>query len=184
MKLEKTTEVLSRKKITTKDRLMVGSVIVISLGMMWWIGCFKLPTSVVDLWGLLGLVLVTTVVHEWIHVLFFQCFGKGKAKTRVIRDRKLRALMVYQSNPNVVYTKKQTVWILLAPFLIITLVSLGLERSMIDLWYLRTNMMINIIGSSLDLALIIKLYRDYPTQQTLTYHYVEGEGVEMHLSSH
>lgn len=45
-------------------------------------------------------------------------------------------------------------------------------------------MMINIIGSSLDLALIIKLYRDYPTQQTLTYHYVEGEGVEMHLSSH
>lgn len=60
----------------------------------------------------------------------------------------------------------------------------GCFKFPIDPWYLRTNMMINIIGSSLDLALIIKLYRDYPTQQTLTYHYVEGEGVEMHLSSH
>lgn len=182
--MEKTIAVLNRKKITIKDKLMVGSVIVISLGIMWRIGCFKLPTSVVELWGLLGLVLVTTVVHEWIHVLFFQWFGKGEAKTKVIRDRKLRALMVYQSNPNVVYTKKQTVWILLAPFSIITLISLALEWSTMDSWYLRTNMMINIIGSSLDLALIIKLYRDYPTQQTLTYHYVEDEGVEMHLSSH
>lgn len=182
--MEKTNEVLNRKKITTKDKLMVGSVIVFSLGMMWGIGCFKFPTSVVDLWGLLGLVLVTTIGHEWIHVLFFQWFGKGEAKTKVIRNRKLRALMVYQSNPNVVYTKNQTVWILLAPFLIITLVSLGLEWSMIDPWYVRTNMMINIIGSSLDLALIIKLYRDYPLYNRVAYHYVEGEGVEMHLSSH
>lgn len=174
---------INRKSINNHDKLNLIMIILNFLLIGWWIGCFRLPSSLLELFILLIVIILTTVFHEWLHVVMFKWFGKGEARTKVLRDKKLRALMIYQSNPNVVYTKRETLWILLTPFLLITLLSLIFMMIDSIYWMVSMNMILNALGSCLDIALCLKMYRDYPKYQSVSYVYEAGEGVSMVLKT-
>jgi hypothetical protein len=102
-------------------------------------------------------ILFVFLVHEWIHVFFFILFGKGKAKIKVKRERKIGAVIMHQVNEEVFYSRIQMIIILLAPLVFLTILLAGL-MCWIGLPYLfYVNILLNVLGSSVDLYLTFRL---------------------------
>ena len=70
------------------------------------------------------IVIATFIFHEYIHIFFFKVFSKGKANIRVTREKDLGAVIMYQENKEVLYSKYQSIIILVAPLIIITILSI------------------------------------------------------------
>lgn len=127
-------------------------------------------------------VMITFVFHEYIHIFFFKILSNGKANIKVIRERDLGAVIVYQENKKVLYSKYQTIIVLIAPLVIITILSIPLiNHSLISL-VIKTNMYLNIVGSSIDCALIFKLIRKYNNSIKINYDYENDIGVIMNIN--
>ncbi|NQN68026.1 DUF3267 domain-containing protein [Streptococcus suis] len=73
-------------------------------------------------------LLMLTIIHEWIHGLFFKIFCP---KNPVKYGIKWKSGMAYAISPNSLYNRFQTVVIALAPFV---LISLGLTASAMFGW--------------------------------------------------
>ncbi|HFI2447783.1 TPA: DUF3267 domain-containing protein [Streptococcus suis] len=76
----------------------------------------------------LFVLLMLTIIHEWIHGLFFKIFCP---KNPVKYGIKWKTGMAYAISPNSLYNRFQTVIIALAPFV---LISLGLTASAMFGW--------------------------------------------------
>jgi hypothetical protein len=115
------------------------------------------PSHLIEILMTVPTVLFVFLIHEWIHVFFFILFGKGKAKIKVKRERKIGAVIMHQVNEDVFYSRIQMIIILLAPFILLTILLTGL-MFWIHLPYLfYVNILLNVLGSSVDLYLTTKL---------------------------
>lgn len=172
---------INRKKITPLDFLSAG-VIILSCIIYTYI--FLKDNSIESLLDLSIIFLpiivtLTLVIHEYIHVIFFKVFGKGKAKIKVIRDKNMKAIIMYQSNKDVFYNKTQTILILLSPLFIITAFSLLLLVFFNSNLLIRMNMILNILGSIIDFAVSMRLLIKLPKDIKINYSYNNDSGVIM-----
>lgn len=103
------------------------------------------------------LVVFTLFIHESIHILFFKLFGK-EATIKIINDN-FKNIYVYQSNKNVYYTRLQTIVILLAPLILISIATLIILHFSNETIFvpISVNGVINAMGAMTDIVLSIKL---------------------------
>lgn len=126
-------------------------------------------------------VIATFVFHEYIHIFFFKVFSNGKANIRVIREKDLGAVIMYQENKEVLYSKYQSIIILIAPLIIITILSIPfLNLSYIGL-VIKVNMYLNIVGSSVDSTIIFRLLKE-KNNIKINYDYDKEIGVIMNIN--
>ena len=124
-------------------------------------------------------VIATFVFHEYIHIFFFKVFSNGKANIRVIREKDLGAVIMYQENKEVLYSKYQSIIILIAPLIIITILSIPfLNLSYIGL-VIKVNMYLNIVGSSVDSTIIFRLLKE---KNNIKINYDKEIGVIMNIN--
>lgn len=154
----KITKIISKDNIEKKYVIVVTALILLALISAISTGYINFLEVDIKVIFLPAFVIGTLITHELIHISLFEIFSKGKADVEVLVDRALGAIVVYQKNKNVFYNKLQTIIILLAPVIIITLISLirieiNPEWSMV----LKVNMLLNILGSLTDIVLSLKL---------------------------
>ena len=107
------------------------------------------------------IIIITTFIHEYIHVFFFKLFGNGQADIKIMRNKDVKGIIVFQQNKNVKYNLNQILIILLAPLIMITIMSIILsfiDSRDINL-IIGTNMWLNCIGSTTDVVLSFKRYK-------------------------
>lgn len=126
-------------------------------------------------------VVATFIFHEYIHIFFFKVLSGGNADIKVIKEKDLGAVIMYQQNKDVLYTRLQTVIILVAPLVLITLLSIPLLNLGALGLIFKANMYLNIMGSSIDCALIFKLLRKYDGNIKVNYEYEQSNGVIMNI---
>lgn len=170
-------------KDNIERKYVIGIIVFMSL---MWIGSFVigyLNMEKLDLKVLYLpiLVIVTLVIHEYIHIVLFKVFGKGSADIEIKRDKKLGAIVVHQKNKEVLYNKKETIIILLMPAILITVASL-IKISLFPSWemILKVNMLLNIIGSSIDIVTSYKLLQ-HKDDIMINYDFIEGKGMRMNI---
>lgn len=122
-------------------------------------------------------LIITLFIHEIIHIIGFKAFGKGQAKIRVRRDKKAGAIVIQQVNENVFYSKKETMIILLAPLVLITLISIPLLFIPKITFIVYLNCILNSIGSSIDMYVSLKLLRSF--NNDIKIQYSNGDIVNM-----
>lgn len=122
-------------------------------------------------------VVITLIIHELIHIIFFKIFGKNKARIKVLRDKTLKAIMIYQENKDVFYTKFQTITILLMPLIIITIISSILLFFMPNSLIIKVNMILNILGNVIDIVITTRLLIHVPNNISINYTYEQKYGV-------
>lgn len=113
--------------------------------------------NVFEIISIIPIMLLLLVVHELIHVGLFILFGNGKAKIRVSINKKYRAIVVKQINKEVFYNKKETILILISPLLTLSIVLFLLMFVVNMPLLLCSNLIINALGSSIDLYISVKL---------------------------
>lgn len=107
-------------------------------------------------------VIITLIIHESIHIVFFKIFNK-KSKIKIINNH-FKQIFMYQSNKEIYYNKYQTIIILLAPLILISLISFIIMNLItIKSFYLLffINAIINAMGSVTDLISSLKLFIKY-----------------------
>lgn len=108
------------------------------------------------------LVIFTIIIHELIHIFFFKLFSHGIAVIVPTWDKNLGAIVLKQTNQSIYYGKLQTLIILLSPLIIITFISVILTMVTSAKLIIFVNCILNIIGSSTDMYISIKLAFKYP----------------------
>lgn len=152
---------ISKKSISKFDIFLVLLFNLFSLGICFII--FKPSLYDLDVWFLtLPVVLIiTTVIHEYIHILFFKLFGQGKADIKITRSKEVKGIIVLQRNKAVKYSLNQILIILLSPLILISIISILIaliapENIKI---LIGVNMWLNCVASSTDVVLSFKRYR-------------------------
>lgn len=118
MKLYKELNILEDKKLYNKINLCSIAILIITtvavlVAHTIIIGEVRLFFSLSTLVWVLGVTLVSLPIHEFIHGIFFKAFStSGKVKYGFTKG------MLYATNPGQVYTKRQFMIIILAPFVI------------------------------------------------------------------
>lgn len=88
---------------------------------------------------------------------------------------------MYQENKEVLYSKYQSIIILIAPLIIITILSIPfLNLSYIGL-VIKVNMYLNIVGSSVDSTIIFRLLKE-KNNIKINYDYDKEIGVIMNIN--
>lgn len=136
--------------------------------------------SLIEILPLPIVVLGTTVLHEYIHVLFFNLFSKGRAAVRPTWEKSLGAIVLRQTNPNVSYGKLSTVIILLSPLVVLTVASCILAALVEFKLLVFINCVLNSIGSSTDLYISTKLIFKYPNNIKIIHKTGELSGIEIY----
>lgn len=169
---------INKRTITLNDKLFALCYILLTLSSVFLIDMKFSDLTPVFLF--LPIVVVCTFIfHELIHVFFFIFFDE-RAKICVIRDRDLKACIMYQSNSDVNYSKKQTLIILLAPCLLITAMSVAMIPHS-GIWNLTftVNMVLNCIGSVTDFVIAHRLIKIKQRDIRISYCYDKNIGVSM-----
>lgn len=125
-------------------------------------------------------VAITLILHEAIHVMFFKIFGKGQAKIRVKVEREMGAIAIQQMNPDVLYTKNETICMLLAPFVFITIISIPLLSISYFAPIIYLNCMLNSIGSSIDIYITLRLLMSFKGNLRIQYNNGNNTGMKIY----
>lgn len=172
---------ISKKNISKIDICIVIIFNIISI--LLFILLFKPSLNNLDFYFLTlpVVMIITTVIHEYIHVIFFKLFGKGKAHIKIMRNKDIKGIVVLQQNKDVKYSLNQILIILLSPLIIITVISLLLSVIALDNINLiiGTNMWLNCIGSTTDVVLSFKRYKE--GEGATNFEYTKEEGVVMNI---
>lgn len=158
----------------------IFSVIIVSLFCLIWtfkFGNIKREYINLAFFTLPIIVIITLTIHELIHILFFKLFGKKKAKIKVLRDKDLKAIVIYQHNKDVFYSKLQTITVLLMPLILITMVSIVLLFFIPNSLIIKFNMILNVFGSVIDMAITVRLLIYAPKGIKINYTYEKECGV-------
>lgn len=114
--------------------------------------------------------LVVFIVHELIHMAFFIIFGKNKAKVKLVKEKKLNAFVVKQLNPNVYYSKLQTIIILLAPLVLINSILFTLlMKTNLSMLIIYANIFANTLASCIDCYVSLKLMLKFDNEILINY---------------
>jgi Protein of unknown function (DUF3267). len=125
-------------------------------------------------------VIITLIVHEAIHISAFKLLGNGQAKIRVRRDKRAGAIVIQQMNSELFYDKKATIVILLAPFVILTIVSVIMLMYIPYPLVIYINCILNAIGSSIDMYVSLRLIFSFPKDVKIKYNNGEEVGMEIY----
>lgn len=101
------------------------------------------------------------IIHELIHMLLFIYFGKGEAKIKVSKEKKYGAIVMHQVNEDVYYTRREILIILLAPLVLLSIVLFFLMNIINMPFLLYFNLILNVLGSSIDFYISIYLLFKY-----------------------
>lgn len=118
MQLYKELNILEDKKLYNKINLFSLAILVITtvavlLTHLIISGDLRLSFSIFSYFWILGIYLISLLIHELIHGIFFKIFSKSaKVKYGFAKG------MFYASNPGEIYTKRQFIIIVLAPFVL------------------------------------------------------------------
>lgn len=129
-------------------------------------------------------VIVTLIIHESIHILFFKIFNKN-SKIKIINNH-FKQIFMYQSNENVYYNKFQTIIILLSPLIFISIISFILINCIpFDniVLLIAMNMIINAMGSVTDVISSINLLTKYFNKKIFIKYELKNDGVNMIILS-
>ncbi|MCC0672194.1 MULTISPECIES: DUF3267 domain-containing protein [unclassified Clostridioides] len=136
-----------------------------------------------SLFYFITIVIGTVIIHELIHILFFNFFSNGKAKIKIKYDKHIGSIVIYQSNEVILYNKIQTIIILLAPLVLITIISffcIFYFKTISEI--LKINLVLNSMGSTGDFILSSKLFHNYISKNILiNYSYSSQEGTIMNI---
>ncbi|HBG8471525.1 TPA: DUF3267 domain-containing protein [Clostridioides difficile] len=136
-----------------------------------------------SLFYFIAIVVSTVIVHELIHILFFNFFSKGKAKIKIKYDKHIGSIVIYQSNKVILYNKIQTIIILLAPLLSIAIISffcIFYFKAISEI--LKINLILNSMGSTGDFIISSKLFHNYISKNILiNYSYSSHKGTIMNI---
>lgn len=172
---------ISKKNISKIDICIVIIFNIISI--LLFILLFKPSLNNLDFYFLTlpVVMIITTVIHEYIHIIFFKLFGKGKANIKIMRNKDIKGIVVLQQNKDVKYSLNQILIILLSPLIIITVISLLLSVTALDNINLiiGTNMWLNCIGSTTDVVLSFKRYKE--GEGATNFEYTKEEGIVMNI---
>ncbi|MBP1308818.1 hypothetical protein JOD82_001838 [Paenibacillus sp. 1182] len=102
-------------------------------------------------------MLIAFVIHECIHIAFFKLFGKGKARMKVSREKSVGAVVMHQVNEEVFYKRWEMITILLSPLILLSLFFFGLHLYISMPFLIVVNIVLNAIGSSVDVYASLKL---------------------------
>ncbi|MDF2880210.1 MAG: hypothetical protein K0R54_767 [Clostridiaceae bacterium] len=108
------------------------------------------------------LLIIHLIIHESIHAYLFNIYGNGKANIKFVY--KDGALITFQSNREVIYSKNQITIILIAPYILVNLLFtiLGIRfYSLNQISFIIV--LLNSFGSSIDFYLCVKLWFQYGT---------------------
>lgn len=107
-------EVVNKLNILSVPLIVIFGALFAGLGYLIK-GNFEFDFSVYNFVLILGIYLLSILVHELIHGLFFKIFNKnGKVKFGTKNG------LVYATSPNSLYSKKQFYIIVLAPFVVLS----------------------------------------------------------------
>lgn len=76
----------------------------------------SVPITALGLFSFFITLVLTFFLHEWIHGIFFKVFAPGSKVQYGFKSG-----MLYAANPGTKYNKQQFTWIVIMPFVIITL---------------------------------------------------------------
>ncbi|MFF2531620.1 DUF3267 domain-containing protein [Brevibacillus sp. NPDC058079] len=102
-------------------------------------------------------MLLSFVIHEYIHVGFFLLFGRGKARIKVSREKSVGAVVIHQVNEKVYYKRWEMLVILLSPLVILTSGFLLMFPLISMPFLLFANIALNAMGSSIDMYVSFQL---------------------------
>lgn len=125
-------------------------------------------------------VVITLIIHEAIHIIAFKYFGHGQAKIRVRRDKRAGAIVIQQMNSELFYDKRATIAILLAPFVILTIVSVIMLMYIPYPLVIYINCVLNAVGSSIDMYVSLRLIFCFPNDVKIKYNNGEEVGMEIY----
>lgn len=125
-------------------------------------------------------VVFTVVIHECIHIFTFKYFGRGQARIRIRRDKKLGAIVIQQTNSLVYYNKIETLFILLSPLVLITFLSVIFILYNKYPLMVYINCMMNSFGSSIDMYISLRLVMNFPKDIKIQYNNGEEVGMEIY----
>lgn len=172
---------ISKKSISKIDIFI--AIIFNILSLILFIVFFKPSLNNLDFYFLTLplIIIITTFIHEYIHVFFFKLFGNGQADIKIMRNKDVKGIIVFQQNKNVKYNLNQILIILLAPLVMITIISIILSfiASMNVNLIIGTNMWLNCIGSTTDVVLSFKRYKQ--GEGNTYFDYTQEEGIVMNV---
>lgn len=113
--------------------------------------------------------IIILLIHELIHIGFYLLFSKGKAKIQVKREKEYGALMIYQINEKVCYSRNEMILILLAPLILITIILFILINFINTPFLLYINLLLNVLGSSIDFYISAFLLIKYPSNIKISF---------------
>src|SRR5699024_7799727 len=117
---------------------------------------FHLSFTISNYLWIIGIFLVSLPIHELFHGIFFRYFSKSGKKVKYGFSKG----MLYASNPGEVYTKRQFVIIILAPFILNSTLFLLLSRSGLEVlvcWILFFLIKEGFLGNSCKIYEIIRI---------------------------
>jgi len=123
MELYKELNILENKNLYIKINLfslvilVVTSIIALLLSLIIF-GKIHLTFSISGYFWVVGIFLISLLIHELIHGIFFRIFSKSKAKIKYGFSKG----MLYASNPGEIYTKQHFCIIIIAPFVLNTVI--------------------------------------------------------------
>lgn len=132
MQLYKELNILEDKKLYNKINLLslvilVVTTVVVLLGHLIISGELHLSFSISNYFWAVGIFLISLPIHELFHGIFFKSFStSGKIKYGFSKG------MLYASNPGEFYTKRQFLIIILAPFILNSILFFLLSMFVLD----------------------------------------------------
>lgn len=114
--------------------------------------------------------LIVFIAHELIHIMFFKLFSKNEAKVKLVKEKNLNAFVVKQLNPNVYYSKLQTIIILLSPLLLInSMFFILLMTTDFSILNIYANILANTLASCIDCYVSLKLILKFDNEILVNY---------------
>lgn len=113
--------------------------------------------------------LVVFVVHELIHMIFFKIFSNNKAKLKLVKDKELNAFIVKQLNPNIYYSRFQTIVTLLAPLVLLNSFMLMLLVKIELPIVIYASILGNTLASCIDCYVSLRLLVNYDKNILVNY---------------
>lgn len=178
-------DIINKEKINKFILIITGLAVFLMVGFIFYtfkpFGFLKYidnKEKVFEIILIFPVVLFSLIIHELTHISMYILFGKGQAKIKVRIDKEYGALIMHQINEDVFYSRNQMVAILLTPLIVINVVLSILVNFINAPFLLFFNILLNTVGSSIDLYVSTLLILNYKSSAKVNFH---PDKVEMYV---
>lgn len=161
MQLYKELNIIEDKKLYNTINLFSLVVLIVAAGIvvmaqLIMFGEFHLSFTISNYLWIMGIFLISLPIHELFHGIFFRYFSKSRKKVKYGFSKG----MLYASNPGEVYTKRQFVIIILAPFILNSTLFLLLSMSGLESTVLWSVFVLHTAGCAGDFWYIYEIIKN------------------------